>query len=136
MDNVTVQSTPSNSPPPKIPQTQLISVRVLVTAASPSKPSVGVPAYNQFYFQQKLPIQNAKNNRTIQSSGCALCPWASTLAAAGCCAPSYDTSTKKFSAGTTPIDPGTLLNTSSIMRRQRVKPRSRWDISVRTPSAL
>jgi hypothetical protein len=102
--DVTVQSTPSITPPPKVPQTQVISVRVLVTASK-----VGVPAYNQGSYSDKLPIQNTSEVRTIPSSGCALCPWASALAAAGCCDPSYDASAKTFSAGTTPINPSTLL---------------------------
>ncbi len=81
--NVSVQSVPSTKPPANVPQTKLLSVRLLLNSGK------GVPAFNQGPYHDKLPVQNAKNNRTIQSSGCGLCAWACLVAAAGCRAPSF-----------------------------------------------
>jgi len=115
--DVTVQSTPSTTAPSTVQQTRVISVRLLVNASGK-----GVPAFNQGLYTDELPVQvpekDAQGNpipdedrgtRTIQTSGCGLCAWASFLAAAGCCAPVYNASSKTFSAGTSPIDPSSLL---------------------------
>jgi hypothetical protein len=108
MGDVTVQSTPSDTPPKAVPKTQLISVRLLVNSDGK-----GVPAFNQGNYHDKLPVQNADNSRTIQSSGCGLCAWTSVMAAAGCCAPVFtdvdSTNLTVPSLGAAPINPSNLL---------------------------
>jgi hypothetical protein len=52
MGDVTVQSTPSNTPPKTVPKTQLISVRLLVNSDGK-----GAPAFNQGNYHDKLPAQ-------------------------------------------------------------------------------
>jgi hypothetical protein len=102
--SVPVQTVPTTTPPAKIPQTKLYSVRVLVTSSNQ-----GVPAFNQGIYHDKLPVQNSANDRAIDGSGCGLCAWTCLAAAAGCCAPNFSADYSTMTAGTTPINPSSLL---------------------------
>ncbi len=103
MPDVTVPSTDSPTPPSDPSKTQVLSVRVLVGASG------GVPAFNQGSYSDPLPVQNAKGDRTIQSSGCGLCAWASALAAAGCRAPVLNGKTFSLPQDAATINPSSLL---------------------------
>src|ERR1051326_2485029 len=109
MGDTSVETINTMVPPDSPATTQVTSnstVRVLVNASG-----AGIPAFNQGLFTDKLPIQNAANSRTIQSSGCGLCAWTSAIAAAGARVPTFDPVAKTFSvSGSAPlINPSTLL---------------------------
>jgi hypothetical protein len=103
---IDVPTTPVTSKPPTLPQS-VLDVQVLVNSSGNC-----VPSFQQNDYQDLVPVQNAKNSRTIASAGCGLCAWASLLAAAGCLVPVFDPDTKTFSApaaGAATVDPRTLL---------------------------